>query len=81
MNTPWFIPLLYKPSMYLVDIPCFKTYRFYNNEIKKNDYLVIPFSKMESKYLSNYESVYNEFSQVLKKYNENIKIEPLPSAN
>ena len=57
------------------------TYRFYNNEIKKNDYLVIPFSKMESKYLSNYESVYNEFSQVLKKYNENIKIEPLPSAN
>ena len=57
------------------------TYRFYNNEIKKNDYLVIPFSKMESKYLSNYESVYNEFSQVLKKYNENINIEPLPSAN
>lgn len=58
------------------------SYRFYNSEIGRNDYLVIPFSKMESKYLKDYENVYNEFSQVLKKYNENINIEPLPgSAN
>jgi len=55
------------------------TKRFYNDEIKRNDYLVIPFSKMEEKYLTNYESVYNEFSAVLKKYNENINIAPLPS--
>ena len=33
---------------------------------------------MESKYLSNYESVYNEFSEVLKKYDDSIIIEPLP---
>ncbi len=54
------------------------TYRYYNKDIGKNDYLVIPFSKMESKYLNNYESVYNEFSEVLKKYDDSIKIEPLP---
>ena len=54
------------------------TYRYYNSEIGRNDYLVIPFSKMESKYLSNYESVYNEFSEVLKKYDDSIIIEPLP---
>lgn len=54
------------------------TYRYYNSEIGRNDYLVIPFSKMESKYLSNYENVYNEFSEVLKKYDDSIIIEPLP---
>jgi len=55
------------------------TYRFYNSEIKRNDYLVIPFSKMEEKYLSNYESVYEEFSNVLKKYDDSIIIAPLPN--
>ncbi len=56
------------------------TYRYYNQSKGKNDYLVIPFSKMESKYLSNYESVYNEFSNVLKKYDNSINITPLPTA-
>jgi len=55
------------------------TYRFYNSNIGKNDYLVIPFSKMESKYLSNYQSVYEEFSNVLKKYDDSINIEALPT--
>ena len=54
------------------------TYRFYNNNIKKYDYLVIPFSMMEEKYLSNYESVYEEFSNVLKKYDNTINIAPIP---
>lgn len=56
------------------------TYRYYNQSKGKNDYLVIPFSKMENKYLSNYESVYNEFSNVLKKYDDSINITPLPTA-
>ena len=55
------------------------TYKGYNNVTGRNEYLVIPFSKMESKYLNNYENVYNEFSSVLKKYNDSINIEPLPS--
>lgn len=54
------------------------TYRFYNNTIKKYDYLVIPFSKMEEKYLSNYKSVYEEFSNILTKYDDSINIAPLP---
>lgn len=55
------------------------TYRYYNNEKKKYDFLVVPFSKMESKYLSNYTSVYNEFSQTIKKFDQNITIAPLPN--
>ncbi len=55
------------------------TYRYYNQEKRKNDYLVIPFSKMERQYLNNYEEVYNEFSEVLKQYDSSINIEPLPS--
>jgi len=55
------------------------TYRYYNSEKGKYDYLVIPFSKMESKYLRNYKEVYEEFSAILKTFDENISIEPLPS--
>ena len=61
------------------------TYRWYDTNISKNNYTVIPFSKMEEKYLNNYysgkslQSVYDEFSNVLKKYDENINIEPLPN--
>ncbi len=53
-------------------------YKFYNNEKKKYDYIVIPFSKMEEKYLDNYEDIYEEFSQVLTKYDDSINIEKLP---
>ena len=61
------------------------TYRWYDSTIGKNNYIVIPFSKMESKYLNNYyagkslQSVYDEFSAVLKKYDDSIVIEPLPN--
>ena len=54
------------------------SYRYHNPENGKYDYLVIPFSKMESKYLANYETVYNEFSSILKTYDDSINIEPLP---
>ncbi len=54
-------------------------YKFYNQEKKKYDYIVIPFSKMESKYLDNYQELYQEFSNVLTKYDDSIKIEPLPT--
>lgn len=57
------------------------TYRYYNDSLKKYDYLVIPFSQMETKYLNNYESVYEEFSKVLTKYDDSILIEPLPINN
>lgn len=56
------------------------TYRYNDSSTpNRKNYLVIPFSKMESQYLSNYESVYNEFSAVLKKYDDSINIAPLPT--
>ena len=54
-------------------------YKFYNQEKKKYDYIVIPFSKMEAKYLDDYKNLYQEFSDVLTKYDDSIKIEELPS--
>lgn len=55
------------------------SYRYYNKDKGKNDYLVVPFSQMESKYLNNYESIYTEFSNILKTYDGTINIEPLPT--
>ena len=63
------------------------TYRYYDSSISKNNYTVIPFSKMEQRYLNNYyqgkklEDVYEEFSNVLKKYDDSIVIEPLYNTN
>lgn len=54
------------------------TYKYYNSEKRKYDYLIVPFSKMESKYLNNYKDIYDEFSGILKTFNDNITIAPLP---
>lgn len=57
------------------------TYRYNNNG--KTDYLVIPFSKMEDRFLNNYyqgqtvQSVYDEYSKVLKAYDDTLIIKPL----
>ncbi len=56
-------------------------YTYRSSSGAQREYLVIPFSKMEEKYLKNYESVYEEFSKVLKQYNENINIAPLPNTS
>ena len=59
------------------------TYKYYDSSISRYNYKVIPFSKMEDKYLNYYyqgsslEKVYAEFSDVLKKYDDSINIEPL----
>ena len=53
-------------------------YKYYNEEKKRNDYVVIPFSKMNESYLKDYKSLYQEFSDVLTKYDDSIKIEELP---
>ena len=56
------------------------SYKFYNKEKGKHDYKVIPFSKMESKYLNNYEKVYNEYNQIYQDSNyELMKINYIPS--
>lgn len=52
----------------------------YEGGTNKN-YMVVPFSKMTSEYLSNYEKIYNEYSAVLTQLNQNITIKPLPNTN
>lgn len=47
----------------------------YKNTAEKY-YKVIPFSKMNTKYLSNYEEIYNEFKNVIQKFDNNIKVKP-----
>lgn len=42
-------------------------------------YLIVPFSKMEEKYLNNYETVYNDFKGVLQKLDSSIKVVDLKS--
>ncbi|MBP3256130.1 MAG: CapA family protein [Clostridia bacterium] len=53
------------------------TYRYYNSSKGKNDYKIIPFSKLDDSYLKNYEEVYEEFSEILKKFDQSIQIVPL----
>ena len=55
------------------------TYRYYNDEKGKYDFLIVPFSKMEDKYLNDYENVYDEFCGIVKKFDSNITIAPLPN--
>lgn len=73
------------------------TYRYYDSNISKNNYLVIPFSMMSNNYLKDkydgvlnsiqkiygkdYTSVYEEYSNVLKKYDSTINIEKIPLTN
>ena len=39
-------------------------------------YKIVPFSKMNTNYLSNYQKVYEEFKAVLQKYDSSIKVKP-----
>lgn len=50
------------------------TYTYNKNH---KNYLVIPFSKMTSKYNSNYESIYNEYKNILTSLNTNINIKAI----
>lgn len=52
------------------------TYTYNKNH---NNYLVIPFSKMTSEYNTNYKSIYEEYSKVLKGLNQNIVIKEIGS--
>lgn len=57
------------------------TYRYFDDNKNKYDYIVVPFSKMESNYLNNYKEVYNKFSNILTTFDKNINISKLPDDN
>ena len=47
-------------------------YMYYTNSYK--EFLVVPFSQMDSKYLSNYKEVYDKFKNIVQNIDSNIKV-------
>ena len=55
-------------------------FNYYKKGSKWTDFKVIPFSQMNSNYNSDYQRLYNKYSAVVKMYNKDIPINPLPEA-
>ena len=55
-------------------------FNYYKKGSKWTDFKVIPFSQMNSNYNSDYQRLYNKYSAVVRMYNEDIPINPLPEA-
>ena len=55
-------------------------FNYYKKGSRWTDFKVIPFSQMNSSYNSDYQRLYNKYSAVVKMYNEDIPINPLPEA-
>lgn len=55
-------------------------FNYYKKGSKWTDFKVIPFSQMNSSYNSDYQRLYNKYSAVVRMYNEDIPINPLPEA-
>lgn len=55
-------------------------FNYYKKGSKWTDFKVVPFSQMNSSYNSDYQRLYNKYSAVVKMYNEDIPINPLPEA-
>ena len=55
-------------------------FNYYKKGSRWTDFKVIPFSQMNSSYNSDYQRLYNKYSVVVKMYNANIPINPLPEA-
>ena len=55
-------------------------FNYYKKGSRWTDFKVVPFSQMNSSYNSDYQRLYNKYSAVVKMYNEDIPINPLPEA-
>ena len=55
-------------------------FNYYKKGSKWTDFKVVPFSQMNSSYNSDYQRLYNKYSAVVRMYNEDIPINPLPEA-
>lgn len=50
-------------------------YTYYTNDYQ--DILVVPFSSMEEKYLSNYQEIYDQYKNIVQSIDQNIEVLPL----
>ena len=55
-------------------------YNYYKKGSRWTDFKVIPFSQMNSNYNSDYQRLYNKYSEIVRMYNKDIPINPLPEA-
>lgn len=55
-------------------------FNYYKKGSRWTDFKVIPFSQMNSSYNYDYQRLYNKYSAVVRMYNEDIPINPLPEA-
>lgn len=55
-------------------------YNYYKKGSRWTDFKVIPFSQMNSNYNSDYQRLYNKYSEVVRMYNKDIPINPLKEA-
>ena len=55
-------------------------YNYYQKGSRWTNFKVIPFSQMNASYNSDYQRLYNKYSEVVRMYDKDIKINPLPEA-
>lgn len=53
-------------------------FNYYQKGSRWTNFKVIPFSQMNTSYNSDYQRLYNKYSEVVRLYNKDIKINPLP---
>ena len=54
-------------------------YNYYHKGNRWTNFKVIPFSQMNTSYNSDYQRLYNKYSEVVKMYDKNIEVNPLPN--
>ncbi len=54
-------------------------YNYYQKGSRWTNFKVIPFSQMNASYNSDYQRLYNKYSEVVKMYDKNIEVNPLPN--
>ena len=54
-------------------------YNYYQKGNRWTNFKVIPFSQMNASYNSDYQRLYNKYSEVVKMYDKNIEVNPLPN--
>ena len=54
-------------------------YNYYHKGSRWTNFKVIPFSQINTSYNSDYQRLYNKYSEVVKMYDKNIEVNPLPN--
>ncbi len=64
-----------KPQITLQNLKNELLYTYYTKEY--HDFLVVPFSKMNEQYLSNYQEVYQQYKNIVQTFDQTIEVAPI----